>query len=377
MTDTADLFRDSAEDAKRLFGEVIPSAERGKRMFTYRVPVGVWAAITPWNFPLMIMTEFLAPGAGDGQRGRLQAARHHAARVPAPRRAADRGGRAGRGSVSILPGDGPLGEQLVTHPGIDAIGFVGSSATAERIVRAAGLKRSIMEASGNGPVIVCADADVERAAEAAAYGAYWNAGQVCCATERVLVDRSRHDDFMVALEEAAKAAVLGDPFDAATTLGPLNNAPTADKMDRHVEDAVQRGAKLLRGGRASGFPTDLYYDLTVLEGVTEEMLVAREESFGPVVPVVGASSDAELLRIANADPLGLQAAVFTTSLKRAFRFSESLRCGSVVVNDSTDYFEAAQPFGGAAGTRTGWGRVGGLSQLRDMTDLRCTIISLD
>jgi succinate-semialdehyde dehydrogenase/glutarate-semialdehyde dehydrogenase len=115
----------------------------------------------------------------------------------------------------------------------------------------------------------------------------------------------------------------------------------------------------------------------VLEHVTTEMLVAREESFGPVVPVVDAASDAELLRIANADPLGLQAAVFTSSLKRAFVFSENLRCGSVVVNDSTDYFEAAQPFGGAAGTRTGWGRVGGLSQLRDMTDLRCTILSLD
>src|SRR4029434_5671129 len=105
----------------------------------------------------------------------------------------------------------------------------------------------IIEASGNGPVIVCADADMARAAEAAAYGAYWNAGQVCCATERVLGERSAHDEFMAALSEASRAAVLGDPFDAATTLGPLNNAPTADKMDRHVEDAVARGATLVRG----------------------------------------------------------------------------------------------------------------------------------
>ncbi len=130
------------------------------------------------------------------------------------------------------------------------------------------------------------------------------------------------------------------------------------------------------GGRASGFPTPLYYEFTVLEGVTEDMLVAREESFGPVVPVLAADGEDEILRIANADPLGLQAAVFTSSLSSAFRLAESLRVGSVVVNDSTDYFESAQPFGGAAGTRTGWGRVGGLAHLADMTDLRCTIFSV-
>ena len=265
----------------------------------------------------------------------------------------------------------------MTHPGVDAIGFVGSSATAERIVRAAGLKRTIIEASGNGPVIVFADADLEQAAEAAAYGAYWNAGQVCCATERVIVDADAHDDFVLALDHAARAAVLGDPFDATTTLGPLNNEPTAAKMDRHVADALERGASIRHGGgRASGYPTSLYYEFTVLDGVTEHMLVATEESFGPVVPVLRAHGEDDMLRIANADPLGLQAAVFTRSLSRAFRVAESLRCGSVIVNDSTDYFENAMPFGGAGGTRTGWGRVGGMYQLEDMTDVRCTVIRL-
>ena len=376
VSDTAELFAVSAEDAKRLYGEVIPSSQRGKRVFTFRVPVGVWAAITPWNFPLMIMAEFLAPALATGNAMVCK---------PPPNtplaclRLGELLTEAGvpEGLVSILPGDGDVGEQLVRHPGIDAIGFVGSSATADRIVRAAGLKRTIMEASGNGPVVVLADADLAAAAEAAVFGAYWNAGQVCCATERVLVEQAAHDEFMAALETASAAAVLGDPFDAATTLGPLNNEPTAAKMDRHVADAVERGATLVRGGRrAPGRPTDLYYEFTVLDAVTDQMLVAREESFGPVVPVVTAHTDVELLRIANADPLGLQAAVFTSSLQRAFYFAENLRCGSVVVNDSTDYFEAAQPFGGAAGTRTGWGRVGGLSQLRDMTDLRCTILGL-
>ena len=376
VADTAELFAVSAEDAKRLYGSVIPSTERDKRIVTYRQPVGVWAAITPWNFPLMIMAEFLAPALATGNAVVCKPPAHTPLACLALGELLTEAG-VPEGLVSILPGAGEVGEALVTHPGIDAIGFVGSSDTAERIVRAAGLKRTIIEASGNGPVVVFADADVEKAAEAAAYGAYWNAGQVCCATERVIVDAAVHDDFVAALDGASAAAVLGDPFDAATTLGPLNNEPTAEKMDRHVRDAVERGASVRRGGgRADGFPTSLYYSFTVLDGVTEDMLVAREESFGPVVPVLAADGEDDIVRIANADRLGLQAAVFTSSLSRAFRVSEALRVGSVIVNDSTDYFENAMPFGGAGGTRTGWGRVGGLSQLADMTDLRCTIFSL-
>jgi succinate-semialdehyde dehydrogenase/glutarate-semialdehyde dehydrogenase len=346
-------------------------------MITFRMPVGVWAGITPWNFPLMIMTEFLAPALATGNAIVCKPPEHTPLACLALGELLSEAG-VPEGLVSIIPGDGRVGETLVTHPMIDAIGFVGSSATAERIVKAAGLKRAIIEASGNGPVLVLSDADLEKAAEAAAYGAYWNAGQVCCATERVLVDEAVHDDFMDALMKAADAAILGDPFDPTTTLGPLNNEPTAAKMDRHIADALDRGADLVMGGgRAEGFQTSLYYRFTVLDRVSEEMAVAREESFGPVVPVLAAAGDDALLRIANSDPLGLQAAVFTSSLSRAFRFAEDLRMGSVVVNDSSDYFETAQPFGGAAGSRTGWGRVGGLFQLADMTDLRCAIFRID
>jgi succinate-semialdehyde dehydrogenase/glutarate-semialdehyde dehydrogenase len=377
VEDAASLFSISAEDAKRLYGETIPSSARNKRMFTYRAPVGVWAAITPWNFPLMIMCEFLGPALATGNAVVCKPPDTTPLACLALGALLEEAG-VPEGLVSIIPGDGAVGEHLITHPGIDAIGFVGSSATAERIVRAAGLKRSLMEASGNGPVIVCADADLAAAAEAAVFGAYWNAGQVCCATERVLVDRRVAPDFADAVIEAAAAAVLGDPFDDSTTMGPLANAPTAAKMDEHIADALERGAQMrLGGGRASGYPTDLYYEFTVIDGVDHSMRIAREESFGPVVPIVACDDDEGMLTAANADPLGLQAAVFTKSLSRAFTFSEGLRCGSVVVNDSTDYFESAQPFGGAGGTRTGWGRVGGLQQLRDMTDIRCTIISLD
>jgi acyl-CoA reductase-like NAD-dependent aldehyde dehydrogenase len=376
VRDSAALFAESAEDAKRLYGETIPSTDRNKRMFTFRAPVGVWAGITPWNFPLMIMCEFLGPALATGNAivckppeitpltclalGEILSE----AGVPA-------------GLVSILPGAGGVGSALVTHRGVDAIGFVGSSATGERIVSAMGLKRSIMEMSGNGPLVVCADADLEAAAVAATYGASWNAGQVCCASERVIVDASVHDDFLAECVKAASAVRLGDPFDENTTLGPLNNEPTASKMDRHVADAVQQGGRVVLGGRrATGYPTPLYYEYTLLDGVTPQMLAAREESFGPVLPVMVGRGDDEILRLANDSELGLQAAVFTTSLSRAFRYGEELRCGSVVVNESTDYFEGAQPFGGAGGTRTGWGRVGGLAQLRDMTDVRTMIVKL-
>jgi acyl-CoA reductase-like NAD-dependent aldehyde dehydrogenase len=377
VEDTASLFATSAEDAIRLYGEVIPSTSRTKRMFTYRAPIGVWAAITPWNFPLMIMAEFVGPALATGN---AVVAKPPAHTPLACLRLGQILTEAGvpEGLVSILPGEGDLGEALVTHEGIDAIGFVGSSATADRIVRAAGLKRSIIEASGNGPVVVLDDADLAHAAEAAVYGAYWNAGQVCCATERVIVQESVRAAFVAEVERARAAVVLGDPFNDATTMGPLNNQLSAEKMDRHVTQAVDAGATLITGGtRRRGMPTDLYYEFTVLDGVRPEMAVAVEESFGPMLPIIGVEGgDAEILRVANADPLGLQGAVFTTSLERAFTVGEGLRCGSVVVNDSTDYFENAQPFGGAGGTRTGWGRVGGLAQLRDMTDTRCLVLGL-
>lgn len=158
-------------------------------------------------------------------------------------------------------------------------------------------------------------------------------------------------------------------------MGPLNNRPVAEKVDAHLQDARDRGVEVLvGGGRAEGFLTDLYYDLTVIDGVPTDSLLFREESFGPVLPVTTFADDEEAIRLANDSHLGLQAAVFTSSLRRAFTFVDRLRAGNVVVNDTTDYWEALEPFGGASGTRTGWGRVGGKWGLMDMTDLRTAVI---
>ncbi|MEV5083545.1 aldehyde dehydrogenase family protein [Streptomyces sp. NPDC093064] len=376
VEEAAQLFHLHAEDAVRLHGETMPSTDSTKRMWTFYRPVGTWGIITPWNFPLLMLAEFVAPGLATGNA--------HVVKPPANTpltvlKAMEAMVEAGvpAGLVNVLPGEGAAGDMLVRHPGVDAIGFIGSSATGAKVAAAAGLKRSLMECSGNGPLVVLADADLDAAARAAVYGAYLCSGQVCCATERVVVHADAHDGFVEAVLRAAEDVVLGDPFDAATNLGPLNNEGVAAKMDRHMADARERGARILLGGqRRSGQPTDLYYEFTVVDGVPEDSLLSREESFGPVVPIITGGSDDELLRIANDDELGLQGAVFTQSMSSAYRFVEELAVGQVVVNDSTCFWDVNMPFGGAGNRGTGWGRIGGKHTLLDMSDLRTGVMSL-
>ncbi|MGH7691518.1 MAG: aldehyde dehydrogenase family protein [Candidatus Dormibacteria bacterium] len=376
VREAAALFHLHAEDHLRLAGETLPVSDPAKRMLTFRRPVGVWAIITPWNFPVLMMAEFVAPGLASGNALVVKPPAHTCAAVLATVSAFTEAGLP-RGLLSILPGGAEVGELLVREPGFDAIGFIGSSATGAKIQAQAGLRRTIMECSGNGPLVVCADADVERAARAATYGAYFCSGQVCCATERVIVDRRVHDQFLAACLEEARRVRLGDPFDPAVNLGPLNNEAVAAKMDRHIADAGQRGAEVLVGGaRRQGMPTSLYYEYTVVDGVTPEMAAFREESFGPLLPVISGADDAELLALANADNLGLQAAVFTRDLGRAFHFAEHLEVGQVIVNDSTDYWDINMPFGGAGGKHSGWGRIGGKWTVMDMSDLRTTVLDL-
>ncbi|MBT8250921.1 MAG: aldehyde dehydrogenase family protein [Acidimicrobiia bacterium] len=366
-------FYNAAEDVKRLTGDVIPTSDRNKRMFTFHRPVGVWAAITPWNFPVTIPLEYVGPGLAAGNAVIVKPPLHTSWALLKLAEAFDAAG-VPKGLVSIIPGEGDIGEMLVTHDGVDAIGFTGSSATGRRIISQMGIKRSIMEMSGNGPTIVTGDADVAAAAEAAVYGAYYNAGQVCCATERVIVVDAVHEEFVERAMKAAEIVHLGDPFAEETTMGPLNNEPTAAKMDRHIADAVERGARVLAGGgRRSGFPTDLYYDFTLIDDVPEDSAVSQEESFGPVLPILSAANDQEAVDVANRSRLGLQAAVFTKSLSKAFWYADRIRSGTVVVNDSTDFWETFQPFGGAAGTDTGWGR----GSLIEFTDLQTVVLDLD
>ena len=376
IEETAENFRIAAEDVKRMESAVIPSQDVNKRIITFRKPNGVYAGITPWNFPTLIPVELIAPGIAAGNTIVMKPSEWTPiAMANFMQIMADAG--LPEGVVNVVYGDGRVGERLIQDEDIDCVGFIGSHTTAEKIVRAAGLKRSLIEASGNGPVIVCADANIDAAAKGAVFGGFFCAGQVCCATERVLVDRSVHDEFLAAVLKEAKGWTLGDPFDQDTLVGPMNNEPTAQKMDDHLEDAVAKGAEVIIGGsRDPDRPTDLYYQPTVVDRVGIDTLINRDETFGPIVPLITVDSDDEALAVANDSYLGLQAAVYTNSLRRAFTYLDNLQVGNVVVNDTTDYWEAHEPFGGASGTRTGWGRIGGRYTMLDMTDLKTVVLDV-
>ena len=376
IEETAENFRIAAEDVKRMETAIIPSQDVNKRILTFRKPNGVYGCITPWNFPTLIPVELIAPGIAAGNTIVIKPSEWTPIAMATFMQAmADAG--LPEGVVNVVYGGGETGEALVTNDNIDCIGFIGSHTTAAKIVRAAGLKRSLIEASGNGPVIVCADADLERAAKGAVFGGFFCAGQVCCATERVLVDKSVHDDFLAAVVKEAESWKLGDPYDDETLVGPMNNEPTAQKMDRHLEDALEKGAEIVvGGGRDDGRPTGLYYQPTVISGVGLDTLINRDETFGPIVPLIEVADDDTALKVANDSHLGLQAAVYTKSLKRAFTYLDNLQVGNVVVNDSTDYWEAHEPFGGASGTQTGWGRIGGRYTMLDMTDLKTVVLDV-
>jgi acyl-CoA reductase-like NAD-dependent aldehyde dehydrogenase len=376
IEETAENFRIAAEDVKRMESAVIPSQDVNKRILTFRKPNGVYGCITPWNFPTLIPVELIAPGIATGNTIVMKPSEWTPIAMANFMQIMAEAGLP-EGVVNVVYGDGAVGESLVTNENVDCVGFVGSHGTAEKIVRAIGLKRSLIEASGNGPVVVCADADLELAAKGAVFGGFFCAGQVCCATERVLVDKRVHDDFLAVVVKEAETWLLGDPFDDSTLVGPMNNEPTARKMDTHLEDALEKGAEIVVGGsRDSDRPTGLYYQPTVIDNVGVDTLINRDETFGPIVPLITVDSDDEALAVANDSYLGLQAAVYTRSLKRAFKYLDNLQVGNVVVNDSTDYWEAHEPFGGASGTRTGWGRIGGRYTMLDMTDLKTVVLDV-
>jgi acyl-CoA reductase-like NAD-dependent aldehyde dehydrogenase len=371
-------FRMAAADATRIEGLIPPSVDPAKRLLVYRVPKGVVGVITPWNWPYTMPAELIAPALAAGNAVVWNPARLTSwcsvalaecivgAGLPA-------------GVFNLVTGAGEeVGDEIAGDPRVAAVGFVGSTTTGAKIARRAAGKELLLEMGGNGPLVILDDADVDAAVRATVTACFLNAGQSCTAGERVLVDRSIHDAYLDLLVETVRREVrLGDPGDGATTMGPLNNERTAAKTERHVGEAVERGATLLTGGRrAPELGSPLFFQPTVLDRITESMEIAREETFGPVVPITSIDGEAEALEIIERSPYGLLTSVFTRDLARGLRFAESARAGWVNINEGTNYWESHLPFGGRAGSQSGLGRVGGRFSIERLTELKTIVVNL-
>jgi acyl-CoA reductase-like NAD-dependent aldehyde dehydrogenase len=371
-------FRMAAADATRIEGVLPPSIDPQKRVLVYRVPKGVVGVITPWNWPYTMPAELIAPALAAGNTVVWNPARltsYCAAALAAC--IVDAGLPAGVFNLVTGPGDA-VGDEIAGDPRVAAVGFIGSTRTGHRIAERAAGKELLLEMGGNGPLVILDDADLDAAVRATITACFLNAGQSCTAGERVLVDRSIHDAYLELLVEAVQREVrLGDPLDGATTMGPLNNARTADKTERQVVEAIERGATLHHGGRrAPNLGSELFFQPTILDRVTESMEIAREETFGPVVPITAIDGEAEALDVIDNSPFGLLAAVFTRDLARGLRFAESARAGWVNINEGTNYWESHLPFGGRAGSQSGLGRVGGRFSIERLTELKTIVVNL-
>ncbi len=368
----------AAADATRLDGLMPPSVDPRKRILVQRVPRGVVAVITPWNWPYTMAAELLAPALAGGNTVVWNPARHTSlcsvrlgecivdADLPP-------------GVFNLVTGPGvTVGDEIAGHALTAAVGFVGSTRTGHGIARRAAGKELLLELGGNGPLIVMDDADLDAAVEATLAACYLNAGQSCTAGERILVQRRVHNRFLTALHEAVATRVrMGDPLDDATTMGPLNNEAAVAKTARHVADAVAAGARVVTGGeRAPTAGSPLFFQPTILDGVTEAMAIAQEETFGPVAPVTTIEDLDEALGIVNASSYGLLSAIFTADLREGLRFAEAARSGWVNINEGTNYWESHLPFGGRAGSTSGLGRVGGRYSLERLTELKTIVVNL-
>lgn len=358
-----------AEEAKRVAGETLPSPGADKRVLVLREPVGVVAAITPWNFPLAMITRKCAPALAAGCTVVIKPAEATPLTALALVRLAREAGFPD-GVINIVTAASPaaVGEVLTTDPRVRKISFTGSTAVGKRLLAqcAGTVKKAAMELGGNAPFIVFDDADLDAAVDGAVASKYRNAGQTCVCTNRFLVQAGVYDAFLEKLVDRVQSLSVGNGLAAGVQIGPLINQAAVDKVQRHVDDALGKGARLLCGGRAHALGA-LFYSPSVVADVTADMQVTREETFGPLAPVMRFERDEEAIALANATPYGLAAYFYANDYRRIWRTMEGLDFGMVGVNEGIISTELA-PFGGVK--ESGLGREGSRHGLEEFTELK-------
>jgi succinate-semialdehyde dehydrogenase/glutarate-semialdehyde dehydrogenase len=371
------LVEDAASQIRTLETSYIPCDDPGVRAVTMLEPYGVFAIIAPWNFPYLVPLTTLSYAIAAGNTVVFKPAEQ----TPlAGERIVQCFERAGvpKGVINLLQGTGEVtGEAITSSNKLDGVAFTGSIEVGKRIAAKQGgkLTHLVFELGGNGPIIVLDDADLSQAARSVAESCYGNSGQDCQAAERILVGDRVYGRFLNKVIAATKEWKVGDPRKAETKMGPLVEDSIASKVDRHISDALKKGAKIRSGGaRAKGYPTDLYYESTVLQDVSPEMQIATEETFGPVCPLIRCGTMDEAVEIANSGDYGLASSVFTSDLRNAMVLSERIKTGEVVINYPSTFMDINVPFGGMR--KSGIGRVNGKYGIMSFSQLKSVFLSL-
>ncbi|MER5628410.1 NAD-dependent succinate-semialdehyde dehydrogenase [Streptosporangium sp. NPDC002544] len=375
----ADFVLWFAEEAKRVYGETIPSSRADQRFHVLRQPVGVAAAITPWNYPISMLTRKIAPALAAGCTIVVKPAEQTPlCAVETFKVFADAGVPAGVINLVSSSDPEPIGDELLSNPAVRKITFTGSTEIGKFIAGRAAeqMKRVSMELGGHAPFIVFPDADPVRAAKGAAAVKFLNTGQACISPNRIFVHRSIAETFLATLRERVAKLKTGHGLADGISVGPLIDEQALTKMQRQVDDAVSHGADVLVGGeqlKGGAYEGGYFWAPTVISGVTPEMLIYREETFGPIAPVIIFDDEEEVIRMANDTTYGLASYIYTNDLSRAYRVAEALDFGMIGINDINPT-SAAVPFGGVK--ESGLGREGAREGLSEYLNSKVLGIAL-
>ena len=375
----ADFLLWFAEEAKRVYGETIPSARSDQRFLVQKQAVGVVAAVTPWNYPISMLTRKLGPALAAGCTVVLKPAESTPLCAIAVFKILEEAGLpAGVANLVTASNPKPIGEVFCTHPAVRKLTFTGSTAVGKHLAQACApqLKRVSMELGGHAPFIVYDDADPVHAAKGVSLVKFLNTGQACISPNRIFVQRRILEPFLETLQTRVSGMRAGDGMDPANSIGPLINEAAIEKVDRQVQDAVSHGATLLAGGSRlteGGLDRGCFYGATLLSNVTPEMLIYREETFGPVAAVVPFDDEDDVIAMANDTDYGLAAYIYTQNLARALRTFEQLQFGIIGINDINPT-SAAAPFGGMK--ESGLGREGAREGIEEYLETKLGGLSI-